>query len=114
MLTAAACSKKAATGGGAAGGDKCASDTFGCVTIKAGDPIRIASLLAISGDVATLGVDSDNGIKLAIDYLDGTFDAKDGQLLGHSVTLQQEDDLCSKDGGQAGATKLAADKTIVA
>jgi branched-chain amino acid transport system substrate-binding protein len=115
MLTAAACSKsKTTTGGGATGGDKCASDQFGCVTIKAGDPIRFASLLAISGDVATLGVDSDNGIELAIDYLDGNFDAKPGQLLGHDVTLQKEDDLCSKDGGQAGATKLAADPTVVA
>jgi branched-chain amino acid transport system substrate-binding protein len=115
MLTAGACSsKKTSTGGGATGGDKCATDQFGCVTIKAGDPIRFASLLAISGDVATLGVDSDNGIELAIDHLDGNFDAKPGQLLGHDVTLQKEDDLCSKDGGQAGATKLAADPTVVA
>jgi branched-chain amino acid transport system substrate-binding protein len=111
MLVAAGCSNKTTPGGG---GDPCASDKFGCVKYGASEPIRFASLLAISGDVATLGVDSNNGIKLAIDYLDGKFDAKDGQLLGHSVTLQQEDDLCSKDGGQAGATKLAADKTIVA
>jgi branched-chain amino acid transport system substrate-binding protein len=116
MVVAAGCSKKSNVtgGGGSSGTDKCASDKFGCITVKAGDPIRFASLLAISGDVATLGVDSNNGIKLGIDYLDGTFDAKDGQLLGHPVTLQQEDDLCSKDGGQAGATKLAADRTIVA
>ena len=115
MVVAAGCSKKNnPTSGGSSGTDKCASDKFGCVTVKAGDPIRFASLLAISGDVATLGVDSNHGIQLGIDYLDGTFDAKDGQLLGHPVTLQQEDDLCSKDGGQAGATKLAADKTIVA
>lgn len=115
MLTAAGCSKSSTTGGGGAtGGDKCATDQFGCVTIKAGDPIRFASLLAISGDVATLGVDSVNGIKLGMDYLDGNFDAKNGQLLGHDVSLQQEDDLCSKDGGQAGATKLAADPTVVA
>jgi branched-chain amino acid transport system substrate-binding protein len=115
LLVATGCSKKKTpAAGGSSGTDVCASDKLGCVTIKAGEPIRIASLLAISGDVATLGVDSNNGLKLAIDYLDGTFDAKDGQLLGHSVTLQQEDDLCSKDGGQAGATKLAADKTIVA
>jgi branched-chain amino acid transport system substrate-binding protein len=116
LVVAAGCSKKSNTGGGGgtSGTDKCSSDPLGCVTVKAGDPIRFASLLAISGDVATLGVDSNNGIKLGIDYLDGAFDAKDGQLLGHPVTLQEEDDLCSKDGGQAGATKLAADKTIVA
>lgn len=115
LIVAAGCSnKKEPTSGGTSVSDPCASDEFGCVTYKAGEPIRFASLLAISGDVATLGVDSNNGIKLAIDYLDGKFDATDGQLLGHPVSLQQEDDLCSKDGGQAGGTKLAADKTIVA
>jgi branched-chain amino acid transport system substrate-binding protein len=114
LVVAAGCSKKTNTGGGGGGTDKCSTDPLGCVSVKAGDPIRFASLLAISGDVATLGVDSNNGIKLGIDYLDGAFDAKDGQLLEHPVTLQEEDDLCSKDGGQAGATKLAADKTIVA
>jgi branched-chain amino acid transport system substrate-binding protein len=84
------------------------------VTYAAGQPIKFASLLAISGATATLGNDSNNGIKLGMDYLDGTFDAKVGQIDGHDVTLEQEDDGCSKDGGQAGATKLAADDTIVA
>jgi ABC-type branched-chain amino acid transport systems, periplasmic component len=37
-----------------------------------------------------------------------------GQLLGHDVTLQQEDDGCSAEGGQAGATALAANPDIVA
>jgi branched-chain amino acid transport system substrate-binding protein len=35
------------------------------------------------------------------------------QILGHSIELVKEDDLCSKAGGQAGATKLAADPKIV-
>jgi branched-chain amino acid transport system substrate-binding protein len=64
--------------------------------------------------VAFLGTDSNHGIELAVDYLDGTFDATPGQLLGHDVTLQQEDDGCSADGGQAGATALAANPDIVA
>ncbi len=118
MLTAAACSSnKSGTSGATGGGgtaDKCKADQFGCVTYKAGEPIRIGSLLAISGDVATLGNDSNHGIQLGIDYLDGNFNATNGKLLGHDVTLQQEDDLCSKDGGQAGGTKLAADPTILA
>jgi branched-chain amino acid transport system substrate-binding protein len=104
-----------ATGPTATGGAvDCASDPFGCVEVAAGEPIHLASLLAISGEVAFLGTDSNNGISLAIDYLDQTFDATPGQLLGHDVELQQEDDGCSADGGQAGATALAADPSIVA
>jgi branched-chain amino acid transport system substrate-binding protein len=115
MLTAAACSNNTTSGGGGGGGtaDVCKTDKFGCVTYKAGEPIRIGTLLAISGDVATLGLDSQHGVVLGIDYLVGKFDAKPGQLLGHDVQLQNEDDLCSKDGGQAGGTKLAADPTIL-
>ena len=115
MLTAAACSSKTTTGGATGGGtDTCKSDPFGCVTYKAGAPIKIGTLLAISGDVAFLGTDSQHGAQLAIDYIDKTFDGKGGQLLGHDVTLVNEDDGCSKDGGQTGGTKLAADPTILA
>ncbi len=120
-LIAAACSNDnggntGATGGTSATGGAvdCASDQFGCVEIAAGDPIQLASLLSITGSTAYLGTDSNNGISLAIDNLDGTFDAAPGQLLGHDVTLQQEDDGCSAEGGQAGATALAANPDIVA
>jgi branched-chain amino acid transport system substrate-binding protein len=115
LVTAAACnSNNTPSGGGTSGGgDPCTSDQFGCVKVTAGAPIRIGTLLAISGDVATLGTDSLNGVKLAIDYLDKKFDATPGQLLGHDVEIQSEDDLCSKDGGQSGGTKLASDPTIL-
>jgi branched-chain amino acid transport system substrate-binding protein len=103
-----------ATGGATGGAVDCDADPFGCVEIAAGEPIQLASLLAISGDVAFLGTDSNHGIELAIDYLDGAFDATPGQLMGHDVTLQQEDDGCSAEGGQAGATALAANPDIVA
>jgi branched-chain amino acid transport system substrate-binding protein len=121
MLVAAACGDDdgGETGGGggtsATGGAvDCASDEFGCVEIAAGDPIQLASLLSITGETAYLGTDSNNGVNLAIDYLDGTFDATPGQLLEHDVTLQQEDDGCTAEGGQAGATALAANPDIVA
>ena len=113
-LVAAACAEDEGDGvvGGAAGA--CAADEFGCVEVAAGEPIRIGSLLAISGDTAFLGTDSNHGIELAIDNLDGALDATNGQLLGHDVELQQEDDGCSAEGGQAGATALVADPSIVA
>jgi branched-chain amino acid transport system substrate-binding protein len=101
------------TGGGGATVD-CATVEFGCVEVAAGAPIKVGTLLAISGDVASLGQDSQYGAALAIDYLDGALDATDGQVLGHDVTLSNEDDLCSADGGQAGGTALAADPEIVA
>ena len=73
-----------------------------------------ASLLSITGDTAFLGTDSNHGIELAIDYLDDSFDATPGQLLGHDVELTQEDDGCSAEGGQAGATAIAANPDVVA
>ncbi|HJU57856.1 MAG TPA: branched-chain amino acid ABC transporter substrate-binding protein [Actinomycetota bacterium] len=103
------------TGGTATGGAvDCEADEFGCVEIAAGAPIQLASLLSISGETAFLGEDSNNGITLAIDDLDGSLDATPGQLLGHDVELIQEDDGCSAEGGQAGATALAANPDIVA
>lgn len=92
----------------------CEADPFGCVEVGAGEPITLGTLLAISGDVASLGVDSNFGVDVAIDNLDGTLDATPGQLLGHDVEVLQEDDLCSADGGQAGGTALAANESIVA
>jgi branched-chain amino acid transport system substrate-binding protein len=119
-LIGAACSNDNDSGGttGASGGGTgavdCDTSEFGCLEVAAGEPITIGTLLAISGDTASLGLDSQAGAQLAIDYLDGTLDQVDGQLLGHDVQLQNEDDGCSADGGQAGATALAADPKILA
>ncbi len=119
-LLAAACSNKSTNAGGGGGGggsnvqEQCNSDPFGCVTYQKGEPIKIGTLLAISGDVASLGLDSQHGVQLAIDYLDGNFDGKGGQIDGHDLTMVNEDDGCSAEGGQAGATKLAADPQILA
>jgi branched-chain amino acid transport system substrate-binding protein len=120
-LVGAACSNNDNTGGstgttGATGSSvDCATVEFGCVEVASGAPITIGTLLAISGENAALGTDSQHGATLAIDYLDGTLDGNlDGELLGHTVTLSNEDDLCAIEGGQAGGTALAADPSIVA
>ena len=116
LVVAAACSKSSSSTGGG-GGDAtatCNADKFGCVTVGSGQKIQLGTLLAISGNVAFLGTDSQHGAQLALDYLDGKFDGKLGSIKGHSFNMVNEDDGCSKDGGQAGATKLASVPNIVA
>jgi branched-chain amino acid transport system substrate-binding protein len=114
-LVASACSNDDdPSGGGDTGTDTAEVDEFGTVEVAAGEPINIGTLLVISGADAALGQDSQNGAVLAADYLDGTFDGKAGQLLEHDIEWVHEDDLCSVEGGQAGATALAADPSIVA
>jgi len=107
-----ASSSSASTSSG--GSVDCASVEFGCVTIAKGDPIQLGTLLSVSGDNADLGNDSLYGVELGLDYLDGKFDGKDGQIAGHDVQLQNEDDKCTAEGGAAGSTRLAANAQIVA
>jgi branched-chain amino acid transport system substrate-binding protein len=115
-LVAAACADEDGDGGDGDGGAAaaCDEDEFGCVEYAEGEPIHLASLLSISGATAALGTDSNRGVELAIDNLDGALDGTPGQLMGRDIDFTQEDDGCSADGGQAGGTALAADETIVA
>jgi branched-chain amino acid transport system substrate-binding protein len=115
-LVGAACSESSVTGTGDTGGGEadCSADEFGCVEIAAGDPITIGTLLSITGETKNLGLDSQYGARLAVDYLDGTFDATDGTLLDHPIDLVNEDDGCSAEGGQQGAQILAANQAVVA
>jgi branched-chain amino acid transport system substrate-binding protein len=114
-LVASACSNDDGTGGEpTAGGDTGATaDEFGVIEIGPDEPINLGVAQVISGADAALGTDQVNGINLAVDYLDNTFDATPGTLLDHPVELKVEDELCSAEGGQAAGTALAADPTIV-
>lgn len=82
------------------------TDKLGCITIGPNEPIHLAYSMVVSGSDATLGTDTKYGAELAIDD-------KGGKLLGHAIKFDGQDDLCSAEGGQTAATKLAADKTIV-
>jgi branched-chain amino acid transport system substrate-binding protein len=95
-LTLAAC-----TGGS----DLECTDELGCVEIGPDDPIKIASALVITGANAQLGLDSQYGVEIAIDFK--------GEVLGHEVTLQAEDDGCNAEGGQTAAEKIVSDPQIV-
>jgi branched-chain amino acid transport system substrate-binding protein len=83
------------------------TDKIGCVDIGPSDPVHIAYLLVVAGPNETLGVDSRNGIEIAIDD-------SGAKILDHAVKFDGEDGGCSAEGGQAAGTKLAADPTIVA
>ena len=91
----------------ACGGAKfeCA-DAIGCVDIAPGEPVHIAYMLTVSGATAFLGEDSKGAVEVAIDD-------RGGKLLDHPIQLTGEDTLCSAEGGQTAATKVASDPTIV-
>lgn len=98
----------AATEGGeaaAAGALEC-TDAIGCVEVAPDEPIRLGYLLSISGATGFLGEDSRGSVEIAIAD-------RDGQLLGHPIELVGEDTLCSPEGGQAAAQKIAADPQVV-
>lgn len=82
------------------------NDPLGCVEIGPGEPILLASALVISGPNTELGLDSQYGVELAIDFR--------GDVLGHPVRLQPEDDGCSAEGGQTSAQKIVSNRQIVA
>jgi len=77
------------------------------VKIKKGDPIHIANWMVVVGPNQTLGTDTKRGVEIAVDDVGG-------KLLGHPIKLTTQDTGCSAEGGQAAATKLASDPTIVA
>ncbi len=82
-------------------------DPIGVVKIKKGDPIHIACWMVVAGPDASLGTDTKRGVEIAIDD-------KGGKILGFPIKLSVQDTGCNAEGGQAAATKLAADPTIVA
>jgi branched-chain amino acid transport system substrate-binding protein len=82
-------------------------DEIGVIKIRRGDPIHIACWMVVAGPDASLGTDTKRGVEIAIDD-------RGGELLGHPVKLSVQDTGCNAEGGQAAATKLASDPTIVA
>ena len=81
------------------------TDELGCLDYGPDEPVRIASALVISGPNANLGQDSQWGVEIAMDW--------QGQVLGHDLELQAEDDGCSAEGGQTAGQKIVSDPTIL-
>ena len=113
-ILAAACAGDGDGGGGGDGQEiDCATVEFGCVEVGPDEPINLGVAQVISGADQTLGQDQVNGIELALDYRDDTFDGTVPQVLGHDVQTTVEDDGCSAEGGQAAITALVNDPSVV-
>jgi branched-chain amino acid transport system substrate-binding protein len=82
-------------------------DPIGVVKIKPGESIHIAAWMVVAGPDASLGTDTKRGVEIAIED-------KVGKVLGFPIKLSVQDTGCNAEGGQAAATKLAADPTIIA
>jgi len=81
------------------------SDPLGCVEIKPGESIKIATVLTMSGPDAVYGIDAVRGVEIAI--------ADAGSLLGHPIELIKEDDRCEEAGGEEAATRVAQNAQIL-
>ena len=81
-------------------------DELGCVEVGPDDPIVIGAMLSVSGATSFYGEDSLGGVEIAMN-------ARDGMLLGRDLELVVEDELCTAEGGQAAAQRMAADETLV-
>lgn len=77
------------------------------VKIKPKDPIHIAYWFVTSGPNTSLGVDTVRGIEMAMDEFGG-------KIKGHAIKLTGQDTQCGPEGGQAAASKIASDPTVVA
>jgi branched-chain amino acid transport system substrate-binding protein len=87
--------------GGAVG----AADEWGTITIPAGKPVKIALGAMLTGDYASLGLDIKNGAEMAVQ--------DKGDLLGHPIELQAEDDGCAGPSSVAIAEKICNDPLVV-
>jgi branched-chain amino acid transport system substrate-binding protein len=82
------------------------TDQIGVVRVNKGQPITIAYWMVVAGPDASLGVDTRRGVEIAI--------ADKKTVAGFPVRLIGEDTGCNAEGGVTAATKLAANKAIVA
>lgn len=84
----------------------CEAMDLGCFELPAGEPITVASALAITGDVAFLGNDSNFGIQVAQE--------ERGQVLGRDVEVLHEDAGCGDAAsGQTAAEAIVANPAVM-
>jgi len=77
------------------------------VTLQKGEPVHLAYWFVTSGPNTSLGMDSLRGAEIAIEDFGG-------KLKGHPIKLDGQDSMCGPEGGQAAASKIASDPTVIA
>ncbi len=76
------------------------------INIPAGEPITLGVYQVLSGPNAVLGQDMVYGIEVAVED-------RGGEVLGHEIELNIQDELCTVEGGAQAALALANDPTVV-
>ena len=82
-----------------------------CVIVGVGQPIYLGLIL---NDDSASGKDTEDTVRLAIDYLDGEFDGVDGDLYGHGVVLIESPEDCTPDSGVRAAELLLEQPDVLA
>ena len=82
-------------------------DPLGCVIVKPEEPIKLGAIQTLNGGASNIGISQLNSIELAIAQ-------RDGELFGHPILLQKEDELCSAEGGANAALKVVSDPKVLA
>jgi branched-chain amino acid transport system substrate-binding protein len=85
----------------------CDRDPHGCVEVRQGESVVFGTLLSISGEYADLGLDSQHGATLAAEL-------RGGEVVGHTIEWNHQDDQCSPEGGHLGARDLALADRVTA
>ena len=80
-------------------------DALGCVQVGADAAIEIVVMGAYSGPTASLGDDTKQAIEFVV--------TEQEEILGHEISLTFEDSMCSTEGGQTAAQKVAANPNVV-
>lgn len=77
------------------------------VTLQKGEPVHLAYWFVTSGANTSLGMDTFRGVEIAIEDFGGS-------VKGHPIKLTGQDEMCGPEGGQAAASKIASDPSVVA
>lgn len=76
------------------------------ISIPEGEPITLGVYQVLSGPNAVLGQDMVYGIEVAVAD-------RGGEILGHEIELNIQDELCTVEGGAQAALALANDPTVI-
>ncbi|MCP4415141.1 MAG: ABC transporter substrate-binding protein [Chloroflexi bacterium] len=81
-------------------------DPLGCVVVQANNPIRLATLLPVTGETAVWGQELSRGINLALTN-------QGNDILGHTIDLIPLDSACDPSSSQQALQTINGDDTVL-